>query len=343
MRLLLIGGTVFLGRALVNAATGRGHTLTLFNRGRRNPQLFSEVEKLQGDRTADLSALSGRTWDAVIDTCGYIPRHVEMTADLLKISVETYTFISSVSVYADFSIAGIDETREVGVLSDELVEAAKSAESITGENYGPLKALCEQAVETRLPGRTLNVRPGLIVGPNDPSDRFTYWPARVRRGGEVLAPESPTKRTQVIDVRDLAAWIIKMVEHGETGTYNAVGPERELTIGEVLEESKRLTRSDAHFTWVSEDFLLEQNVGAYVEMPLWVPDSAGAGFETVSARKAIKKGLKFRPLSETIRDTLSWDASRLADEPRRAGLTAERESELLKLWHSRENAAATSV
>ncbi len=206
MKLLVLGGTVFLGRHLVEAATARGHSVTLFNRGQHNPELYPEVEKLRGDRDSDLSALQGRRWDAVIDTCGYLPRAVRASAELLADAVDHYTFISSISVYADFHTPAMDESAPVGTLADETVE------EVTGETYGPLKALCEQAAERALPGRVLNIRPGLIVGPHDPTDRFTYWPVRVARGGEVLAPGRPHVPVQVIDGRDLAEWTVRMVE-----------------------------------------------------------------------------------------------------------------------------------
>jgi nucleoside-diphosphate-sugar epimerase len=208
MRLLILGGTAFLGRALVDDALGRGHELTLFNRGKTNPELYPEVERLQGDRDGDLTVLQGKTWDAVIDTSGYVPRVVGQSAELLADAVGHYTFISSISAYADFSQPGADENAAVGKLEDE------SVEEIDGDTYGPLKVLCEEVVEKRLPGRTLIIRPGLIIGPHDPTDRFTYWPCRVERGGEVLAPGKPEKSVQFIDARDLAAWNLDMVEGG---------------------------------------------------------------------------------------------------------------------------------
>ena len=185
MNLLILGGTVFLGRHLVEAALARGHAVTLFNRGQHNPDLFPEVERLRGDRDGDLQALEGRRWDAVVDTCGYVPRVVRASAEMLAPNVDHYTFISSISVYADTSKPGIDEQAPVGTLDDP------TTEEVTGESYGPLKALCEQAAEAAMPGRVLNIRPGLIVGPHDPTDRFTYWVRRVAEGGEVLAPGNP--------------------------------------------------------------------------------------------------------------------------------------------------------
>jgi 2'-hydroxyisoflavone reductase len=331
MRLLIIGGTVFLGRHLVEAARDHGHTVTLFNRGQHNPELFPDVEKLRGDRGSDLTALAGRRWDSAIDTCGYVPRVVRSSAELLADAVEHYTFVSSISVYADFKKVGIDEGNPVGTLADETIE------EVTGESYGPLKALCEQAAERAMPGRVLNVRPGLIVGPHDPTDRFTYWPRRVAQGGAVLAPNRPEHGTQIIDVRDLAEWMVAMAEGRQVGIYNATGPEYRLTIGQVLGESRVVSGSDARFVWMSERFLLDAGVQPWSEVPLWVPaeDPDNAGFDMVDCTKAISARLRFRPLAETIRDTLAWDATLPANRELRAGLTREREAELLQAWHNR--------
>jgi 2'-hydroxyisoflavone reductase len=259
MNLLILGGTIFLGRHLVEAALRRGHTLTLFNRGQHNPDLFPQVEKLRGDRAnaSDLQALQARHWDAVMDTCGYLPRLVRLSAQALSNAVKHYTFISSISVYAEPPTPGMDESAPLARLADETVE------EITGETYGGLKALCEQAVESVLPGRTLNIRPGLIVGPHDPSDRFTYWPARLRCGGAVLAPGRPGSPVQVIDARDLAEWTLDLVERQQTGHYNATGPAYPLTMGEVLETCRQAAGMDADLTWVSEAFLLAQGLSLH--------------------------------------------------------------------------------
>lgn len=329
MKLLVLGGTVFLGRHIVAEALAHGHEVTLFNRGQHNPDLFPEVEKLRGNRNGNLETLRGRRWDAVIDTCGYIPRLVRASAELLAQSVEHYTFISSISVYADFSAPGLNENAPVGKLQDEAIE------EITGETYGPLKALCEQAMENAMPGRALIIRPGLIVGPHDPTDRFTYWPYRVAQGGEVLAPGHPDRPVQIIDVRDLAKWIVRMVEAGKTGTYNATGPDYTLTIGHLLETCRSVSRSNATFMWVDEGFLLAVGVQPWMELPLWVPDTEEyRGFSAVNCTKAISDGLSFRPLAETIQDTLAWVTTRPSDTPWRAGLKREREKELLQQWHS---------
>jgi 2'-hydroxyisoflavone reductase len=330
MNLLILGGTIFLGRHLVEAALARDHAVTLFNRGQHNADLFPAVEKLRGDRNGDLAALRSRRWDAVIDTCGYVPRVVRASSELLADAVGHYTFISSISVYPSLPVPGMDESAAVGTLADE------SVEEVTGETYGPLKALCEQAAEADMPGRVLNVRPGLIVGPDDPSDRFTYWPRRVARGGDVLAPAPPDGLVQVVDVRDLAEWIVRMVETGQTGIYNATGPGGPLTMERLLQGCRTASGSNANLIWVDEEFLLNAGVVPWTEVPLWVPaqDESMAGFSAVNCGKAIAAGLTFRRLSDTIRDTLVWDAARPADRDLRAGLKPEREAELLAAWRA---------
>lgn len=333
MQLLILGGTLFLGRHLVDAALARGHQVTLFHRGRTNPDLFPQLEHLLGDRTTDLSPLAGRRWDAVIDTCGYHPPVVRQSAQALADAVDHYTFISSISVYPEFTTPGIDETFPVATLPAGIDETVKE---ITGETYGPLKALCEAAVSATLPGRDLNIRPGLIVGPFDRSDRFPYWPTRIARGGEVLAPGRPGRLVQIIDVRDLAEWTVTMVEGRRTGTYNATGPTQPLTMQAVLDtclvvagQASPAPTAPAELTWVDDDFLVEQGVGAYSDMPLWIPHED----DTVSIALALNAGLTFRPLADTVRDTLAWDATRPSDEARRAGMGAEREGEVLGAWH----------
>lgn len=332
MRILLLGGPKFLGYHLIEAALANGHTLTLFNRGQTNPDRFPQVEKLRGDRDGGLDTLRGRTWDVVFDTCGYLPRLVGDSSRLLQDSAEHYTFISSISVYAHLPQVGMDETAPVGTLADE------SVEQITGETYGPLKALCEQAVERYFPQRALHVRAGLIVGPHDPTDRFTYWPVRVARGGEALAPVRPDYLTQFIDARDLAEWVIRMAEARHAGTFNATGPHQPMPMGELLEAARRVSASNASFTWVSEAFLADQKVAPWSELPLWIPDSDpdAAGFNTVSCARALAAGLHYRPLEDTIRDTLTWVKTRPAEHAWRAGLSPEREAELLAAWCAQE-------
>jgi 2'-hydroxyisoflavone reductase len=330
MKLLLLGGTVFLGRHIVQSALERGHEVTIFTRGMHNPDLFPEVEKLRGDRNKDLSPLQGRTWDAVIDTCGYVPREVRNSAEFLADSVGHYTFISSISVYADFATAGMDESAPVGTMEDPTIE------EVTGETYGPLKGLCEQAAEEAMPGRTLVIRPGLIVGPNDPTDRFTYWPHRIDQGGVVLAPGVPDHHIQFIDVRDLAEWNVRMVENRITGIYNATGPDYALSMGTLLQSCIEASGNDAELEWVAEEFLLEKGVAPWSDMPLWLPDTAEyAGFDAVDCRKAFADGLTFRSVDETVADTLAWDRT-LPQRDLRAGISREREEELLSAWKERE-------
>ena len=325
MRILIIGGTRFLGRHLVEAALERSHDVTLFNRGKSNPDLFPRLETILGDREQDVNKLAGRIWDAVIDVAGYLPRVVRLSAEVLKDNVARYVFISTISVYENFSKVGINESDPVGKLKDETVE------EITGETYGPLKALCEQVVQDTFGGeRTLIVRQGLIVGPHDPTDRFTYWPVRVARGGDVLAPQGPEAPIQVIDVRDLADFTIKLIQDHASGVYNATGPDSELTIGKLLDVSKQVSGSDANFRWASVESLSQNKVEPWSDMPTWVPDDEeGAGFSRLDISKAIRAGLRFRPLEETVRDTLEWARTRPADHEWRAGLTAEREAEVL--------------
>jgi len=324
MQILIIGGTRFLGRHVVEAALARGHEVTLFNRGKTNPDLFPQLERITGDREKDMDQLQGRTWDAVIDVAGYLPRIVRLSAEALQSSVGRYVFISTISVYADFKTVGIDESYPVGKLDDETVE------EITGETYGPLKVLCENVVQKIYGERALVIRPGLIVGPQDPTDRFTYWPVRVARGGDVLAPQGPEAGTQIIDVRDLAEFTLKLIEENASGIYNATGPDYELTMGKLLEVSKKVSGSNANFKWASVEFLNQNKVEPWSDMPAWLPeDEEGAGFARVDVSKAINAGLRFRPLEETIRDTLEWAQTRPPDHTWKAGLTAEREAEVL--------------
>jgi 2'-hydroxyisoflavone reductase len=338
MKLLILGGTKFLGRHLVDAALAGGHEVTLFNRGRNNPDLYPEVEKLRGDRDGGLDALGGRRWDAVVDTSGYVPRVVRASAELLAESVGMYVFISSMSVYADFRQPN-DEDSPVGTLEDE------SVEEITGESYGPLKALCERAVESALPGRALHVRAGLIVGPFDPTPRFPYWTARVARGGEVLAPAPRERQVQLIDARDLSEWILRMIAQKRAGVFNASGPDYKLTMQGFLEACRDASGSDARFTWVGEQFLLDAGVEAWSELPLWLPESSETHryFLASNCEKAFAAGLAFRPLVETARDTLAWqklgtpapvkDGVQIAD----VSMKPERERELLKAWHNHKD------
>jgi 2'-hydroxyisoflavone reductase len=328
----VLGGTSFLGRHVVEAALAGHHEVTLFNRGLTNPDVYPEAEKVHGDRGGDLAALSARTFDVVIDTSGQLPRHVKASASALADRASHYTFVSSISAYADFS-RPVDESAPVATLEDSATEDTRP------ENYGGHKALCEQAAETAMPGRTLVVRPGLIVGPYDPTDRFTYWPHRVAMGGEVLAPGPSGAAIQYIDARDLAAWMLDMAARRQTGTYNATGPESRLAMSSLLEDCKREGGADAEFTWVSEQFLNEHDVKAWSDMPLYVPpsDPSFANFLATDCRKAIADGLRFRPQAETIRDTLAWAATRPTDYTWKAGITRAREAALLESWHGKKS------
>ena len=339
--LLILGGTAFLGRHLTEIALAHGHRVTLFNRGQTNADLFPAAEKLRGDRSTDLSALTqaieaGRHWDTVIDVAGYLPHVVRASAELLRKATDHYAFVSTISVYADFKVAGIDESYPAGTLSDDAVEAVKTNKDITGEAYGPLKARCENEVIRIYGDNALVIRPGLIVGPHDPTDRFTYWPHRVAQGGDLLAPDRPEHRTQVIDVRDLAEWTLRMIEQRATGTYNATGPESPLTLGALLDACVQATGNADTATrirWVDEAFLLAQSVQPWSDLPLWIPssDADSIGFDTINCAKAIAAGLPFRPIAQTVRDTLEWDRARNSADFK-AGITREREIALLEKY-----------
>jgi 2'-hydroxyisoflavone reductase len=324
MNILIIGGTKFVGRHLVDAALAAGHKVTLFNRGQTNPSLFPDLDTITGDREHDLEKLSGREWDAVIDVAGYLPRIVRLSAEALERRVKRYVFISTISVYADNRKIGIDESYPVGKLDDE------SVEEITGETYGPLKALCEKTVQDIYGDRALIIRPGLIVGPYDPTDRFTYWPMRIQRGGDVIAPDDPDTPVQIIDVRDLAEFTIRLIEKDAPGIYNATGPDTELTMGEMLNACRRVTGTVCNFHWTSAEFLEEHGVKPWSDMPVWIPDTEEeAGFSRIDVSKAIQAGLEFRPLVDTIRDTIAWAEMRPEDHTWRAGLNPDKEKELL--------------
>ncbi len=334
--LLVLGGTGFLGPHVVEAALAAGWTVTLFNRGKTNPHLFPELEKLVGDRDGKLEALEGRRFAAVIDTSGYVPRVVRMSAELLAPNVGQYMFVSSVSAYADFSGQGIDEDYPVAQLEDPNTEDVPTF-------YGALKAACEAAVRQVLPDNTTVVRPGLIVGPGDPTDRFTYWPARIDQGGEVLAPGTADDPVQVIDVRDLAAWMVGAISTPHLGTYNLVGPFPAATIGDLLASCQRHAAQPSSLVWADKDFLEAQEVAPWVHMPVWVPPGAEGfeGFATVSGQRALDTGLATRGLDQTVRDTLAW--WREQDETRRAqlraGIPREREQSLLAAWHAAQGHA----
>jgi 2'-hydroxyisoflavone reductase len=336
--ILILGGTGFLGPAIVDAARPRGHTLTLFNRGKTNPNLFPEVEKLQGDRDGKLDALKGRSWDAVVDTSGYVPRIVKMSTELLAPATQHYVFVSTISVYAGFEKPNADEDAPLATLPDPTSEDVP-------QHYGALKALCEKAAEAAMPGRVANIRPGLIVGPRDPTGRFTYWPVRVARGGEILAPGSGADPVQLIDVRDLAEWIVEVIEKKVVGTYNALGPAERLEMAAMLKGvGEGVGVPDPKLVWVPAEFLEQQKVAPWQDMPVWIPaagDMAGAG--TMSNARAAGKGLRFRPISDTAKATLEWvnglDAETRVQVTAHAGLKPDREVEVLTAWRDRDKKA----
>jgi 2'-hydroxyisoflavone reductase len=313
--------------------------VTLFNRGKTNPGRVTNVEVLHGDRNGQLDALKGRQWDAVLDTSAFVPRIVKLSAELLAPSVSHYVYVSSISAYANFAQAN-DESSPTGKIADETVE------KVDENTYGPLKVLCEQTAQRIMPGRVTVLRPGLIVGPDDNTDRFTYWPARVARGGEVMAPNSRADEIQVIDVRDLAAFALRSMEQRTIGIFNIVSPVHTFTMGQLLDSCVAAAKSDATVTWVPAKFLAEHKVEGWSDMPVWV-DAVGdeAGFALTSAERALAAGLKVRPLADTVRDTLAWHLSRPAEQQAKlkAGITLEREKEVLAAWHAtREKEDASS-
>ena len=320
MKILVLGGTKFLGRTAVAAALDRGHEVTLFNRGETNPELFPEVEKLRGDRTEDLSALDGRRWDAVIDTSGYLPEVVRRSAEALRDSVGRYLFVSSVSVYADFT-SGPNEDSPRAELGDAPVDEMLPEY----ENYGSLKALCEDAVTDAFGNRATIVRPGLIVGPHDPTGRFTYWPHRVARGGDMVVPAPPERLVQFIDVRDLGIWIVRLLERDEGGAFNATRPG--VMWAELVDSAVSVTGADATPVWIPDEFLQQHEVGEWMELPLWLADPEWVGMNQASVSRAVGTGLAFRPLEETIQGTLEQ-----AETTEEAGMKADRERELIEAW-----------
>lgn len=341
MKLLIIGGTRFVGKHFVIEALGRGHEVTLFNRGSRPaPEGTSEV--ILGDRNHDLGLLAGKGWDAVVDTSGYFPRQVRRAAEALKSSVERYLFVSTISVYDDQLIAHQDESAPLAQLTDDgLLELDEQDPQQTSEEmYGPLKALAEEALaQVYSDERRLVVRPGIIVGPDDPTDRFTYWPARVAAGGEVLAPQGPELALQWIDVRDLARWLVTALEAGTSGTYNAVSEPGRFSLGDVLRAAQAASGADATITWVDEEFLLAQGVLPFADLPLWLPGKLG-NLWTVDTAKAKAAGLKIRAVEETVAATLEWHGARGAPELD-FGMSREREREVLAAWHGRAKGAPT--
>ncbi len=318
MKLLVLGGTKFLGRHAVDAALGEGHDVTIFTRGQTNPELFPGVEHLVGDRDGKLDALAGRSWDGVVDTSGYVPRVVRQSAEALRDAVGRYVFVSSISVYDDFS-KPVDEGSPVAQLEDPATEEIMEA-------YGALKAACETVVEEVYGDRSARVRAGLIVGPFDPTDRFTYWPRRIALGGDVLGPGNPAAPVQFVDARDLARWLVTLALDGPGGTFNATGPAEPITFEQLLERARDAIGSDANVVWVDDQRVLDAEVQPWTELPLWLPGDEYAGMARADISRALAAGLTFRPLEETVVDTLAWDRSVPGDRPT---LAHHREQEIL--------------
>jgi 2'-hydroxyisoflavone reductase len=337
LRILFLGGTGFIGPHQVEYAIKRGHKVTLFNRGKTHPGLFPEAEKLEGDRDGKLQALEGKTWDAVIDNSGYVPRHVRDSAQLLAKSVKQYVFVSTLGIYKAFEDGswpkgGLDESAPKAELPEPNSEEV-------GKYYGPLKWLCEQEVMKAFPKTGTVVRPGLISGPGDPTDRFTYWPIRYEKGGEMLAPGSPSDPILYIDARDLGIFCVHLIETNTAGTYNLVGPKGTLTMGELLESCKRATKQSTQLTWVPGSFLEAQGVHPFGLFPWLDPNGKGAGGSLVRRDRAFAAGLTFRPVDETVRDTIEWFHTLPAERQAKmvGGLKPEQEAKILAAWHEKKS------
>jgi 2'-hydroxyisoflavone reductase len=328
MRILVLGGTGFIGPHLVQYALDRGHTLTLFNRGRSNTHLFPTVEKLVGDRNDDLAALEGRRWDAVIDNSGYTPQQVQMSVDLLKDQCDQYLFTSTRAVYTDYTQAVMDEDAPVGPA--DLPESEWSG-------YGPNKVLAERIVQGGFGSRTLITRPPVIVGPGDRSDRFTYWVDRIDDGGDILVQGDPTDPIQFVDVRDLSEFYIHLLENSITGIFNTEGPGSPLTTAGLVHGIKAVTATPSTFTWVDWDFLIDRGETPQDSLPFWQPPRGRyVNYGRMDNRRAIASGMTFRPLAVIARDTLDWHRTRSAEQQAalRVGISREREAELLAAWRS---------
>jgi 2'-hydroxyisoflavone reductase len=320
MKLLVLGGTKFLGRHVVEVALERGHDVTIFHRGQTNPGLFPSAEELFGDRNGGLEPLSGRRFEAIVDTSGFVPRAVRASTELLADS-GCYAFVSTGNVYADFSHGPLREDDPLAAM-DGLTEDNSKA-------YGPLKAECERVVLEVFGERALVARSGLLVGPHDPTGRFTYWPHRIARGGEILAPGPAHRLVQFIDARDTADWLVRAAERGVGGVYNVAG--LRTSFSELLETCRSVTAANAELVWVDHAFLLERGVGEWMELPLWIADPQWKDFMNKDVSRALAAGLKLRPRIETVRDTLAQ-----AEPVDGVGLATEREAELLAEWHGRE-------
>lgn len=323
MKILVIGGSHFLGRHISETVVAHGHHLTLFNRGKTHPFLLSAVDEIHGDRYKDLGLLKGRTWDAVIDTCGYHPATVGRSAHYLQGAVDLYVFISSISVYKDFTVPGINEyspTRDWPPQTDP--------EDDTSDTYGARKVLCETAIDEVFEGHSLHIRPGVLAGPYDSFGRVAYWLQRIARGGEVLAPGEPSQPLQLLDARDLAAWIVRMVEGRQTGIYNAVGPQRPLTFGEFLQTCQEVVEKQVHLVWKPERELLKLQIKPWTELPLWVPEYMRGLYE-IKAYNAYGEGLICRALETTLADMWHWMQAEEPTWPKERWLTPKMEASLL--------------
>lgn len=333
-RILVLGGTGFAGPPIVREALARGHAVTLFNRGKTRPDLFPNVETILGDRITNLDRLAGRDWDVVIDTWAPGPTLVKRAAELLRDHVGHYVYLSTISVYK-LGKQPLDESSPTLPLPAGF-ELGKKVASIPPEAYGPLKALAEQAAETAMPGRSTSIRSGVIAGPEDPTDRFTYWPLRMARGGEMMAPGPRDVRMQFIDVRDLGAWIVTVADQGHMGVYDAVGPD-DPSLGNVLEGVRAGVAGGtaAKVTWVDPTWLQSKDASGWESFPLAVAEiDDESGFGHVSAAKAIARGLRFRPIAETARDALAWYDAQPEERrsKKRPGIDPAREAELLDQW-----------
>ena len=342
LKILILGGTGFTGPFQVRYALSRGHSVTVFNRGKTHPgELPKAAEQLLGDRNGQLDALKGRKWDVVIDNPTTLPVWVRDAAQILQGNVDRYVFISTISVFSDVSKPGTDENGPLAKYAgaDAMKETVATLRASNYGLYGPLKVLSEQEAEKWFPGKALVIRPGLIVGPGDETDRFTYWPVRVARGGEVLAPGDGNDPVQFIDARDLSEWTIRMVEQGTVGTYNATGPKQKLTMRKMLDGIKQATKSDARFTWAKAEFLAAQKVWAWSDMPVWIPaEGEHLGFSRISNARALGKGLTFRSIGDSTNATLEWFRKQPAERQAKlkSGVTAEREAAVLAAWHARK-------
>lgn len=331
--LLILGGTGFIGPHLTDAALARGWRVTHFNRGKRDPDGVPGVETLIGDRKGQLDSLRGRKWDAVIDDTGYIPKFCKMSADLLGPNVGHAVFVSSISAYADF-LQPRDESAPTGILKDPLVE------QVTNETYGPMKAACERATLEAFSGRSCVVRPGYIVGPKDGNDRFPFWPVRYARGGEMLVPGTPDDPIQIIDARDLAAWMLSLVEARATGIYNAVSPARMFAMRDLMDACKRtVPEAQTRLTWVPEEFLTQHWTKDEMGVPPWAPMKGDEpGFSLTPGERAKQTGLRIRPIYESMRDTFEWYQTTSSERRQklRAGIDPQKETETLLKWHEKQ-------